>query len=133
MVFIALFGSADQLSAMYFPAANLFLMRENLYPPPTSWMSQPDRVLPSLVNWSARAEGLLGPSVSWNRASSDPTPPFSDFSEISGIFHRILCCSAFQAAGGSTAWSLVTPPSTGTRNWTLWRATGVVMASPLYL
>lgn len=96
-------------------------------------MSQPDNVDPSLVNCRTNGAGLLGPSVSWNLASSDPTPPFSDFCEISGIFHNILCCSALQAAGGSTAWSFVTPPSIGITNWTLFNATGVVMASGLYL
>lgn len=68
-----------QLSARYFPAANLFLMSEKRYPGPASSMSQPDRVLPSLVNCTASGAGLLGPSVSWKRANNDPTPPFSDF------------------------------------------------------
>lgn len=129
----AALSSMGQLSARYFPAANLFLTREKRYPGPASSMSQPDRVLPSLVNCTASGAGLLGPSVSWKRANNDPTPPFSDFCEISGIFQRILCCSAFHAAGGKTACSFETPPSTGTRNCTLFRAIAVVMASPLYL
>lgn len=51
-----------QLSAKYFPAANLFLMSENRYPAPTSSMSQPESVLPSLVNCTTNGEALLGPS-----------------------------------------------------------------------
>lgn len=39
----------------------------------------------------------------------------------------------YHAAGGKTACSFETPPSMGTRNWTLLRAIGDVMASPLYL
>ena len=58
----------------HLPAANLFLMSENLYPAPTSSMSQPERVLPSLVNCTTNGEGLLGPSDNWNLANKEPTP-----------------------------------------------------------
>lgn len=60
----SLCSAMGQLSARYFPAANLFLMSEKRYPGPASSMSQPDRVLPSLVNCTASGAGLLGPSVS---------------------------------------------------------------------
>ena len=49
-------------------------MSENLYPAPTSSMSQPERVLPSLVNCTTNGEGLLGPSDNWNLANKEPTP-----------------------------------------------------------
>lgn len=56
------------------PVANLFLLRESLYPLPSSSMSTPDRVLPSLINCTARVEGFEGPFDSSNLALRDPAP-----------------------------------------------------------
>lgn len=39
----------------------------------------------------------------------------------------------YQVAGGIMAWSLASPPSTGTRNWMSCSGTGAAMASVLYL
>jgi len=58
----------------YVPVANLFLLRESLYPVPCSSMSTPDRVLPSLINCTARVEGFEGPFDSSNFALRDPAP-----------------------------------------------------------
>lgn len=56
------------------PVANLFLLRESLYPAPCSSMSTPDRVLASFINCTARVEGLDGPFESSNLARKDPAP-----------------------------------------------------------
>lgn len=56
------------------PVANLFLLRESLYPVPSSSMSTPDRVLPSFINCTARVEGVDGPSDSSNLALRHPEP-----------------------------------------------------------
>ena len=61
------------------PEANLFLLRESLYPGPWSSMSTPDRVLPSFINCTAIVEGFEGPLDSSNLALSDPAP---------GVRHR---------------------------------------------
>lgn len=42
---------------------------------------------------SLKQNGL--PTITANITVIPYTPPFSDFCEISGIFQRILCCSAF--------------------------------------
>lgn len=60
--------------AYHIPVANLFLLRESLYPVPCSSMSTPDRVLPSFINCTARVEGLDGPSDSSNLALRVPAP-----------------------------------------------------------
>lgn len=56
------------------PVANLFLLRESLYPVPCSSISTPDRVLPSFINCTARVEGFDGPFESSNLALRDPAP-----------------------------------------------------------
>lgn len=75
--------------------ANLFLLRDSLYPVPNSSMSTPDSVLPSLINCTARVVGVDGPSESSNLALRDPEPSLSDFSEISLSFQRDLFSSEF--------------------------------------
>ncbi|TNN36433.1 hypothetical protein EYF80_053399 [Liparis tanakae] len=131
------------------PAANLFLTREKRYPGPASSMLQPDSVLPSLVNCTASAAGLLGPSTSVrcqesSRGSAaaphscerkDRDTEASEDQEDVSVPNTLEQSrhGPYHAAGGKTACSFETPPSTGTRNWTLLRAVGVAMASPLYL
>lgn len=56
------------------PVANLFLLRESLYPLPWSSISIPDRVVPSFKNCTARVEGFEGPFESSNLALSVPAP-----------------------------------------------------------
>lgn len=56
------------------PVANLFLLRESLYPLPWSSISTPDSVVPSFKNCTARVEGFEGPLESSNFALSVPAP-----------------------------------------------------------
>lgn len=56
------------------PETNLFLLRESRYPDPTSSISTPERVLPSVKNWTARVAGIEGPSESSNFALREPEP-----------------------------------------------------------
>ena len=65
--------------------ANLFLLRESLYPVPCSSMSTPDKVLPSFMNCTARVEGFEGPLDSSNLALRDPAPEGSNTSKHTRI------------------------------------------------